>query len=379
MTIAIDASRAFVAERTGIEEYSYQVIRNLRETLADENVVLYVRPDRAWGSNARAYIEEHFFTLPAMWRVVPIHWRRGWTQLGLSLAMLRDRPDALLILAHTVPLIHPRNTIVVIHGLEYEVTPQAYSLPARVYMRLSIRFSACVSRSIIAVSQNTKHDLMRLYRVPERKIHVVYEGVNPAPADDFHDEDISPELRALAQHPYILFIGRLEERKNIVRAIQAFDLVASQRSCGDVRLVLAGKPGYGFTDITHAYGAAHHRDAIDLVGFVTEAEKWFLLRHARAFYFATLYEGFGLPLLEAQQCDVPVVTSQISSLPEVAGDSAVFVDPYNTQEIAHKLRDVLCNDALRRDIISRGCANITRFSWAQCAQEIAAVVRHNKK
>ncbi len=165
MTIGIDASRAFSKQRTGIEEYSYRVIENLRNYLPNEKVVLYLRKN-----------QEVDFELPKKWSVKKINCPRLWTQLGLSLEMLLHPVDVLFVPAHTVPFIHPKKTIVTVHGLEYEFCPTAYSWFERFYMRLTIKKSCAWASKIISVSENTKKDLIELYNVSEKKINVVYEG-----------------------------------------------------------------------------------------------------------------------------------------------------------------------------------------------------------
>ncbi len=393
--IAIDTSRAFVRERTGIEEYSYQVVKHLRKSLASEQVVLYLRLSgdlrKLSDSEARDWVCAEFFDLPTNWRVRVVRWRRAWTQIGLSLAMLFDRPDMLLVLAHTVPLIHPPNTVVVVHGLEYEISPQSYSWWARVYMRASIRFSVRTACQVIAVSQNTKRDLMRLYGVSEDKITVVYEGVNIAQSAGFDfnskiDNDRSDfDVVSSAQNcsagkfdleteKFFLFIGRLEERKNIAQIVRAFNEFKDRTGALD-KLVLAGKQGYGFAQICEAIdGAVHSSDIIEL-GFISEKCKWKLLRRAHGFVFATLYEGFGLPVLEAQSVGTPVITSNISSLPEVAGGSALLVNPFSQNEIASAMEALsTMDDAQFAQIVAKGKENCQRFSWDKCAREIAQIL-----
>ncbi len=167
MLIGIDASRAFTKNRTGIEEYSYQVIKYLRNKLNDAQVILYIRKN-----------QEVDFDLPLNWRIKKMWLPYFTSQMRFSLEFLFNPIDTLLIPAHVVPPIHPRNTIVVIHGLEYKFVPNAYSLWARFYMSVVIRNSCSWAKKIIAVSKNTKKDLMELYKVPEEKIEVIYEGVS---------------------------------------------------------------------------------------------------------------------------------------------------------------------------------------------------------
>ncbi len=371
--IAIDASRAFVHERTGIEEYAYEVVKHLREPLRERRVVLYVRFGGEAAKHPRTWIETQFFSLPDSWSVRVVRPRRLWTQWGLAYHMWRDAPDVLFVPAHTVPWKHPRNTVVVVHGLEYEMTPQAYSRYARLYMRWSIRASCRWARHIITVSDNTARDVHRLYGVPRDRMTTVYEGVNKPLDAEADDTSLCPD------NPYFFFVGRLEERKNIVRIVQAFDRFKDIHKTSHV-LVLAGGRGYGAEAIDAAIDAANHQKDIIRPGFISDAQKWALLRGAQAFVFPTLYEGFGLPVLEAQSVHVPVITSTVSSLPEVVTapsdpePSALLVDPYDVEEIAEAMAHIAQDASLRRAIIDRGVRNCARFDWATCAQEIARVL-----
>ena len=176
MIIGIDASRAFIKNRTGIEEYSYQVIKHLVNELKGHEVVLYLRKNSAnYEFDADARMIDNV-KLPANWKLKVIKWPRFWTQGGLSLEMLLNPVDVLFVPAHTVPFIHPENTAVTIHGLEYEFCSGAYSLWEKIYMRCSIKNSCRWAKTIITVSNNTRKDLVKLYGIDESKIKVIYEG-----------------------------------------------------------------------------------------------------------------------------------------------------------------------------------------------------------
>ena len=195
------------------------------------------------------------FVLPPNWRVKIINYTCLWTQIGLSLEILFHPVDALFIPAHVVPLIHPKNTFVTVHGLEFEVFPEGYSFWARLYMRWSIKFSCKWAKKIIAVSENTKKDLIKLYNVLENKIEVVYEGINHVIASEAKQsctntgnltstglprrlEDEAP--RNDINKPYLLFIGRLERRKNIEGIIEAYKILKEKYNIPH-KLILAGK------------------------------------------------------------------------------------------------------------------------------------------
>jgi glycosyltransferase involved in cell wall biosynthesis len=358
MVIGIDGSRAFVGERTGIEEYSYQVIKGLRDKLNGHLVILYIRHD-----------QKIDFNLPKNWKVKQLWLPYFSSQIRFSFELLFHPVDVLFVLSHTVPPFHPKKTIVVIHGLEYEFVPKAYSAWARFYMPIVIKNSCRWAEKIISVSRNTKKDLINLYKVPEEKISVIYEGYETDPDlknCDLSDNDKFKDLQA----GYLLFVGRLEERKNIIGIIKTFELLKEKHGLPH-KLVLAGKPGHGYREIFRYISDSAHRSDIILPGFISNEEKCKLFGKADVFMFPTFYEGFGLPILEAQSMGVPVVVSNISSVEEVADGSAVIVDPNEPDFIAERT-NVLLKDRLYRDgIIKKGYENVKRFSWEKCADSIA--------
>ncbi|MBP7811306.1 MAG: glycosyltransferase family 4 protein [Candidatus Moranbacteria bacterium] len=367
MIIGIDASRAFLKKRTGIEEYSYQVIKHLRTELTGRTVFLYVRKKISWQSGRFIWVIPPIdFDLPLNWQLKALWAPRFWTQLRLSLEMLLSPPDVLFVPAHTVPFIHPARTIVTIHGLEYEFCPEAYSWYERWYMRISIRCSCRWAQTVVCVSENTKRDVMKQYLVPEEKIRVVFEGYdqkNPHPASRIQNRVL----------PYLFFIGRLEERKNILRIIEAFEILKQTYRIPH-ELVLVGKPGYGYEKIRSKIHNLQSNIPIYELGYVNEEEKWLLLRGADVFVFPTLYEGFGIPILEAQAAGTPVVTSNVSSMPEVGGDGAVYVNPESAESIAEGVWQVLSDPDLKNGIIEKATQNLSRFGWASCAQRMRGIV-----
>ncbi len=430
MKIGIDASRAFLKDRTGIEEYAYRVIEHLRDQLPEETrVTLYIRqtisnkrqekrsdpqpttrnPQRDLGEYKREKIGT--LDLPKNWEVKEIGWRRFWTQGGLSWELFWRPVDVLFVPAHTVPFIHPKKTVVVMHGLEYEFCPRAYSLWERWYMRVTIWLSCWWASTVIAVSKNTKKDLVRFYGVPEEKVVVIYEGRpttndlrlmtgcknSEFPISNFdsnQNDRITQFLKKetaenvldlkiqslridskfkIQNSKFILFIGRIEERKNVVRIIEAFEILKEKYKIPH-KLILAGKDGYGSKHSKFKIQNSKFRNDIVSFGYVGEEQKAELLKRANILLFPSLYEGFGLPILEAQMMGVPVVTSNISSMPEVVRGSAVLVDPYDSYSIAEGIYSILSDEKKRDQLISSGIQNVQRFSWEKCAREIGQVL-----
>ncbi len=373
MRIGIDASRAFQKNRTGIEEYSYRVIKYLRTELDEPQVFLYLKIN-----------QKVDFTLPDNWKIKVIKFPYLWSQAGLSLELLFHSVDKLFVPSHVVPLIHPADTTVTVHGLEYEFCPEAYSLWERFYMRWSIKKSCQWAKKIITVSQSTKRDLMRMYKVPENKIEVIYEGVgsnfqlsifNPPAGEAGFQSIFNDKIKK----PYILFIGRLEERKNIAGIIKAFEVLKENHKIPH-QLVLAGKRGHNYESIQLLIEGSRWKDEIVETGFISEEKKWKILKNADVFLFPTFYEGFGLPVLEAQSAGVPVVASDNSSIPEITkyenskdnSKSAILVNPSDFSEIAEAAYKLISDKAIRDDIIEKGYKNVKRFNWEKCSREIAS-------
>jgi glycosyltransferase involved in cell wall biosynthesis len=365
MIIGIDGSRAFIEKRTGIEEYSYQVIKNLREKLGVSQVVLYLKKNQKLD-----------FSLPVNWKIKVINYSYLWTQLGLSLELLFHPVDVLFVPAHVVPIIHPKNTIVTIHGLEYEFCPEAYSFWERLYMHWSIKMSCRWSKKIVAVSENTKKDLIELYKVPEDKINIIHEGVPENFKFEILDSKSNSNGQISNHKPYFLFIGRLEKRKNIEGIVEAFEILKEKHKLPH-KLILAGKFGYGQDDIQDKIDNSKHKNEIVLPGFIKDEEKGEIIKNADVFLFPTFYEGFGLPILEAQVLGVPVVTSNKSSLPEVGGESVFYADPYEPEVIADAVFRLVNSQNIKDDIIKKGHENVKRFSWEKCADQIDKLLKQS--
>jgi glycosyltransferase involved in cell wall biosynthesis len=271
--------------------------------------------------------------------------------------------------------------VVTVHDLGYHYYPEAHTLTQNVYLRWSTRYNARSAARVLADSEATRRDLVSLYRIREEKIRVVYPGRDEAlvPVSD-------PMLleRVYARHgvtgPYLLYVGTLHPRKNLVRLVQAFARLLRTGDLGttgpasSLQLVLAGQKGWFYEEI---YAQVRKLDLVDHVvftGYVPDADLPSLLSGALAFVFPSLYEGFGLPVLEAMACGVPVVCSDASSLPEVAGQAALLADPLDTEAWAEALGQVVADQDLRRTLAERGLERVRRFSWRQTAQETLRVL-----
>ncbi len=362
VTIAVDASRALPAYRTGTEQYSVFLLRAL----------MALETPHHWRLYAPGPAPDDLLPLPPRWEWRTITFPRLWTHLRLSWAMARHRPDVLFVPAHVVPIVHPRATVVTIHDLGYLHFPDAHPVSSRRYLDWSTRWSVRVARRVIAVSGATGDDLMTMLDLPEEKITVVHHGVRPVavrPSDDA----VQATLERLGVHrPYVLFLGTVQPRKNLQRLIQAFRQVVDAGLSH--RLVIAGRIGWLAEPIGAAVAACGLTDRVHFAGYVADGDLPALFTGADAFALPSLYEGFGMPALEALAYGVPVVASDTTSLPEIIGDAGLLVDPLDDAALGAALVRVLTDQSLRAWLALAGPARAAHFSWERCARETLAVL-----
>jgi len=369
MLIGIDASRATRGRRTGTETYSLNLIRALLGLGAKHTFRLYsdVAPQAElfWEGPRPEHVE-----------LCVIPWPRLWTHLRLGAEVLRRTPDVLFVPAHVVPLIHPRRSVATVHDLGYLFYPEAHSSAQRRYLSWSTGWNARESAAVIADSAATKADLVRSYDVDPARVSVIYLGRNEAfaPVRDAAAVQAARDRYGIGSGPYLLCVGTLQPRKNLARLVDAYARVAGAQGLAGVQLVLAGKRGWLYDDLFLQVRRSGLEGRVLFPGYIDDLDLPALYSGARGQVFVSLYEGFGLPVLEAQACGVPVMTSNNSSLPEVAGDAALLVDPQDVDAIAEAMRRLLTDDGLRQELIRRGFDNVKRFSWEKCARETLAVL-----
>jgi glycosyltransferase involved in cell wall biosynthesis len=368
MLIGIDASRAAVARRTGTENYSLQLIRSLLRLDSPHRYRLYTNGYPPAGlfwpaGHAPDCVEA---------RSIPM--RRLWTHLRLSGEMLARPPDVLFVPAHVLPLLHPRHSVVTVHDLGYLRYPEAHRGNDRRYLHWSTRWNVRQARAILADSAATRADLLRAYAAPAERIHVVYLG-----RDESLVREQNPDVITAARarygicERYLLYVGTLQPRKNLARLIEAFARVHA-RPVTRLQLVLAGRRGWLYDDLFRQVEKLGLAGRVLFPGYVADEDLAALYSGAMGFVFPSLYEGFGIPVLEAQGCGVPVMASNNSSLPEVAGNGALLVDPLDEDAIAAAMARLIAEPELRAELTRRGFENVRRFSWEKCARETLAVI-----
>lgn len=367
MLIGIDASRATTGQRTGTEGYAYHLIRALIALVGER------------GHRLRLYFNEPpapglFPDAPGVEQVV-IPWRRLWTHIRLGHELRARPPDVFFTPAHVIPVGIRCPAVATVHDLGYEYFPEAHPRRQLAYLRWSTRHNARVARRVIADSRATRDDLIRYYDTPPAKIEVIYPGAEP---DLRRVEDPAAVAAALTRYairsPYLLYLGTLQPRKNLVRLVEAF--AAGGLHDEGYTLVLAGKLGWLADPILAAVRGLPSAVAgrVHLPGYIADPDKAALLSGATALVLPSLYEGFGFPVLEAQACGTAVVCANGSSLPEVAGEGALLVNPLDGAALAAAMGRVAGDEALRRALVERGYANVRRFTWVGAGERVLAVL-----
>ncbi len=357
MIIAIDASRAVKEQPTGTELYSARLIQYLAKIDTENTYYLYtpVEPSKEWRK-----LPENF-----QWKVIPL--ARFWTQLRLSWALFIDNPDLLFVPAHVLPLYLPKKTITTVHDIAFEVFPEAYSHFDRWYLRYSVNRAKNKALKIITPSDSTKRDLTRIYKIAKSKIEVIPLGYDRERGE--RPDEIGVAVKALA--PFFLSLGRIELRKNTGRLIEAFVQFKKNNPELGHRLVLIGKSGYGSEQIDAIVD--HLPESIQKLiirpGYLTDNQVKGYMAVATAFIFPTLYEGFGIPLLEAMAMGLPIIASDNSSIPEVVDDAAILVDPESVKDISKAMTLLATTELTRKELAKKAKERAKQFSWEKMTEQ----------
>lgn len=426
MIVGIDASRANRSHKTGTEWYSYYLIRHLARIDEQNQYILYTDQPLTGGlmdlttddleikemglisdpiefKNGHQTIRSPHGNFKA--KVLNWPFLYFWTQGRLSLEMLFPRIDVLFIPAHTLPFVHPSKSVVTIHDIAFErdrllyqrrdmgpdsrssrrlinvlvrlITLNRYGANSLDYLSWSTRLALKHAKKIISVSQFTKDDIIEAYGVGGQKIAVIPNGYNRELYREITDH------RAIADvlkkydigRPYFLYVGRLEKKKNTPNLIEAYADLRQKSKELKHKLVLVGDASYGYDEVNYAIREYNLDNEVIMPGWVEEADMPYLYNGADAFVFPSRYEGFGIPLLQAMACGVPIAASCASSIPEVAGDAALLFDPYNIRAISEAMHKVVTDNDLRRTLINRGRERVKNFDFDRCARMTLKVIK----
>jgi glycosyltransferase involved in cell wall biosynthesis len=294
--------------------------------------------------------------------------KRMWTLVGLSKILRNEKIDVFFSPTHYLPLSCTRNSVIAIFDLSYLRFPKMYNKKDLVKLKVWGGISVRKAKRIVTISESSRNDIIEAYGVKPEKVRVVYPGIKPTLPSRMSLEDMNEAFGIKGK--YILFVGTLQPRKNIAKLIEAF----SDLNDKEMSLVIVGKKGWQYDQIMGAPKKFGVEERVKFLEKVSDEDLPSLYKHAEFFILPSLYEGFGLPVLEAMSYGCPVITSNISSLPEAGGDAALYVDPKDVKDITEKMNRLLEDDKLRRELSEKGKEQIKKFSWEKSAKEVLAVL-----
>jgi glycosyltransferase involved in cell wall biosynthesis len=295
-------------------------------------------------------------------------------QVRVPLALRREKVSLFHAPHYVLPPLVPCRSVVTIHDCIHLMFPQYLpNLGALAYARASIRMAARRATRVMTVSESSKRDILRFVDAEPDKIDVIYNSYDERFGIEPLEEDVVRVRERFQLHDeFILYAGNVKPHKNLERLIQAFDLVR-RRGLDHVKLVIIGDEVSKYAALRRAVHRHQLHQYVRFLGYLPETTLAVMYRLAGVFVFPSLYEGFGLPPLEAMASGTPVVTSNVSSLPEVAGDAAILVDPYDPQAIADGIAAVLTDEATRRELRSKGLKRAREFSWEASVRRIRGI------
>jgi glycosyltransferase involved in cell wall biosynthesis len=364
MRIGING-RFLAAKRTGVQRAAYNLIKALVRVDHVNEYYLFTSADQASNSD---------WNFPNV-TVIASNIREGensrnhlWEQFVLPRLAMRHKIDILHSPANLAPLLYRGKSIVHIHDLCFVVNPQWFSFSFRTLYNFVIPRLARRAAKVITNSNNSRNDLLQFCNLPAERVSQVYWAVD----DLFTSKDRADTAPTdWNLNDYILYVGSLEPRKNIGTLLEAYELMRSRNPELKPKLVLIGGESPLFAEVR--LKVKKFKDDILFKGFVNDDMLRAFYRRASLFVYPSLYEGFGLPPLEAMASGVPVVTTLTSSLPEVVGDAAMMVSPYNVEQLAETMANVLTKPDLRRDMITKGKEQVRKFNWYRVARNTLAV------
>lgn len=294
-----------------------------------------------------------------------------WTIFALGPKARRDKLDVFFSPTHYGPLATRCPQVISILDVSYKYFPEMFKKRDLIKLFLWGKFSIKKAAKIITISRSAKNDIIKEYGISEAKVEVIYLGIKES-------RSMNQELKEKTldkyniKTPFILFVGTLQPRKNIIRLIEAYSKINTNEP--QYTLVVIGRKGWKYEEILEAPKKHGVEDSVKFLEEVTDEELPIFYKNAELFVLPSLYEGFGLPILEAMKYGCPVATSNVSSLPEAGGDAAIYFNPENINEISDAIKKVIKNKDLRDDMIKKGYEQVKKFSWEKSAEEVLAAL-----
>jgi len=356
-------------EQAGVGHYTYYLVRKL---LKYDKVNQYVLFFDYRVTNTKEFKQKNaeikYFPFSEYKKFLPF----SYSHMLISAFLSRNKLDIYHSPANVIPYTFKGNSIITVHDLAIYKHPEWFPRGQQFSTKILVPKSLKKVRKIIAVSETTKKDIIKLFKISAKKVKVIYEGV--------FREKAKVSLQTLKRKhritdDYILFLGTIEPRKNLVGLIQAYAEVIKSKKFARYQLVMAGAKGWKEKEVFKTIRKLKLEDRVRYLGYVSHEDKLSLIANCTVFVFPSYYEGFGLPILEAMEMGAPVITSNLSSIPEITDHAAVHINPYKEKEILQALKKVLGSAVLRRKLRQAGMKKAKEFSWQKTAKQTMAVYR----
>jgi glycosyltransferase involved in cell wall biosynthesis len=378
MIIGIDGNEANVTKRVGISEYAYWLLFYFAK---------FVEEGKVSGIKFIIYLKKPpLESLPKeseSWTYKVVGPSKFWTQFGLPLNLFlsKPKPNVFFSPTHYAPRFSPVPSIISVMDLSFLRFPELFNKADLYQLEHWTEYSVKKAKKVLTISNSSRNDIIKTYNVPEGKVKTIYPGIKESVSLVPHVFGMNQlKSKYHVSDNYILFVGTLQPRKNISRLIEAFaaslnDVKLSTDLRKDLQLVVIGKKGWLYEEILEAPRKFGVEGRVKFLEGINDDELAIFYKHALCYVLPSLYEGFGLPVVEAMQHGCPVITSNISSLPEAGGEAALYVDPENVADISEKIVQVVSDKKLREEMIAKGKKQVTKFSWEKAAKETLNVIQ----
>ncbi len=363
MNVGLDGNEANVGARVGSGQYAASMLSEFSK-VKNHNFIVYLKEKP----------QTHLPKETSNFKYKVFGPKKLWTQFALPIKLsLGKKPDIFFSLGHYGPRFSKVPYAITIFDLSYLHYPQLFNKDDLYQLVNWSKYSIEKSKHIFAISNSTKDDIIKHYKIYPSKISVTYMGYDQKTFKPQSKSNIDKtKTKYKIKGDYIVFVGTLQPRKNIERLIKAFSQVHTV--VDNLSLIIVGKKGWLYDSIFQKVNNLNLTSKVIFTDFVPQEDLPPIISGSKLYVLPSLYEGFGIPVIEAQACGVPVVVSNTSSLPEVVGDSGVLVDPQSVDSITSGITKVLSSEGLSKDLVSKGFINIKRFSWQKCAQETLKIL-----
>ncbi len=367
-SIGIDAADLCYPRIDGTRIYIWNLLQRLGAIAPDTRFEIYLKGEINPGLNFRSYPNYHLHKAKL---------RFLWTQLRFPFMLRQTRPDVLWMPLHNLPFFKPKNikTVVTVHDLAFKLFPDFFPKKDLVLLNKLTAYAVKNADRIIAVSRSTANDIAEVYGVSPYKIRVIHHGYNdktfhlPSPKEKEKIPAVLEKFKIPKNSRYLIYVGAIQPRKNLSVLVSAFERIKTLQSFKDWKLVLAGEEAWLFDELKKQIKTSVWSRDIIMTGKFETKDLPYLLWGAETFVFPSLYEGFGIPILEAMASGVPVITAKNSSLVEVAGDAGLYFDARRVDELATLIKDLNHSPEKKKEMIEKGLAWCKRFSWEKTAKE----------